>query len=393
MPTRSVLLAAAFLGCSCPRGPAVPEGLQCGQVLSATDTSTLVAALGQAVEGDCVLASTGTYTSALTVPRGVALAAEDGAAVTIKADSSGQAAVTLAPGARLQGLSIVSAPNIGVLIDRGPSTLERVRIDGAVEAGLVGWCEEDCVPVDPSYAHEIEITGSAVGLLLHGMRMKVEGGRIAQNLRGDRLVAGWGVVASHGAGLTLEGTVVEQNDFVGVLVDGAAGPTTAQLTNASIKDNEGRGVWIQDVQGSADAPKVRLESCVVEGNKMVGIGARNTAGMSIRGGRIAGTRLAKVSPNLGETDQVGDGLGLFENTSGISLDSVELRHNERLQVLIDRGGAGIRIQQSTVLTEGSQLGIVVQRTVESVQAPDLQVRPAGQELFFEAPVLQVPGLR
>ena len=111
----------------------------------------------------------------------------------------------------------------------------------------------------------------------------------------------------------------------------------------------------------------------------------------MEGGRIASTVLAQTTSSIaGVLVNVGDGVGLFEGSGDVLVDGVTLEGNERSQVLVDQGTAGVTVQGSTVTAQSGQLGVVVQNTTATVQAPMVTFPMAGQELPVSAPTLRVP---
>jgi hypothetical protein len=204
------------------------------------------------------------------------------------------------------------------------------------------------------------------------------------------LTSGYGVVASQGAVLELERTTVSENEGLGMLVDGA-GATEATLTDVTVKDNRGRGLWVQGLMGTMAAPRLRLVNASLERNVLVGFGARSSTGISVTGGRIAGTVTGATSGEVpGEVVMVGDGLGVFSGTGALRLEGASLEANTRAQALIDSAGAGVVFAPSVSVTAGSAQGLVVQRTTEVVDAMNVTRPAAGMEFAVSAPTLSVP---
>lgn len=384
-----LLVLSALLGAACAPQLNLPPGVTCASTSSGgTDATSLTAALQRAHSGDCVSVSTATYAGALTVPPGVTLAAELGAEPKLSNASAASAALTLSAGANAAGLKVVSPAGIGVLV-QGHSSLKDITVSGAGSAAMLAWCEEDCLTEPPTSLSNVTLTDSAVGLWVRGAAVSASGGRVANN-QSQSLASGYGVVVSHGGALTLSGTTVEANQELGVLVDGALG-TSATLEDVAVKDNLGRGVWAQGLLGTMAAPKLSLKRCAIEGNALAGVGARSSKGITIEDGRIAGTVLAPAPTTMpGITAQVGDGVGLFEDTGDVRLDGVALEQNQRSQVLIDKGNSGLVVQGGSISPQAGQLAIVVQRTTAVVQAPSITTPMPGMELPVAAPQLSVP---
>ncbi|MHB8878818.1 MAG: hypothetical protein ACYC8T_34390, partial [Myxococcaceae bacterium] len=71
-------------------------------------------------------------------------------------------------------------------------------------------------------------------------------------------------------------------------------------------------------------------------------------------------------------------------------EGVAIDENGRSQVLVDQGSTRISIQGGTLTSLPGQLGVVVQRTTEVVQAPAVTVPDPGKELPISAPHMGVP---
>ena len=387
----ALALVLSWLGCQGPPSIKLPETITCAKTQTAgPDLVALKAALAKAQPKDCVVAAAGRYSGSLVVPKDVTLAAELGTKVEVTGENAGTPAVTLAAGANLSGIRVVAAPGIGVSILGGNARLLGVVVDAAASVGVVAWCEEDCLPWQLSVLQDVELTSNAVGLLVHAAPLRMTGGRISGS-HALGLAAGYGVVASSGASLEMIDTVVEQNESLGILVDGTLG-TSATLQRVTVKKNLGRGVWAQALAGTASAPKLLLDSCTLESYALVGIGARASRGVLIKGGRIASTALGKGTTAMpGVLVDVGDGVGLFDTSGDVRVENVTIDANQRSQVLIDQGSTGLTVAGATVTAQAGQLGIVVQRTSEVVQAPMITNPMPGSELSISAPTLALPA--
>jgi hypothetical protein len=312
----------------------------------------------------------------------VTLFAGKGEAAKVSGGDTTTPAVTLNKGAVLAGVTIESAPGIGVFINGG-ATLSNVVIDAAKGVGLISWCEDDC-DTDPTTTEldDVTLTNNAVGLWARDTHVTMTGGRVAQS-QGTTLGTGYGVVASDGAVLQMTSTTVEQNQEVGVLVDGTSG-TSASLSQVTVSDNQGRGVWAQGLLVTSAAPKLTLDTCTLERNAIAGIGARSSTGIFVKNGRVADTKLAPAETDTpGVIVMVGDGIGLFTSTAQVTVDSTVLDSNARAQALVDQGGTGL------TFTNVPQT-VVVQHTSAAVTAPNVMMPATGMELPISAPSLAVP---
>ncbi len=381
------LLGLVLVGCA-PAALKLPDGTAaCTNTVSAgTDAMSLRDALARAQPGTCVVATAPKYQGEFTVPAGVVFGAEPGVTVALTGTQAATPTLTLGTGATLTNLSIVNAPGIGVLGAPGVQLLS-VKIDGALAAGLVFWCEEDCRTAGPAALHDVELTGNAVGLVVHGSTVNVTGGKVSGS-KSTAIASGYGVVVSAGAVFQMTDTVVENNEELGMLVDGALA-TSASLSQVKVQNNKGRGLWAQGLTGSSASTRLQLTGCVIEGNKLVGVGMKSSSGIRIDGGRVSATALGQAMSGAGMLVSVGDGLGLFEGSAEVRVDGAALENNARSQMLIDTGGLGLSVQNTTV-SAGAAQGIVVQRTTPVVTAPAITVPPAGQELPFSAPTLALP---
>jgi hypothetical protein len=197
------------------------------------------------------------------------------------------------------------------------------------------------------------------------------------------------LVALEGARVELEGVRLSKNQGLGVLLDGSS--TTARFKDVEVSDNTERGLWAQRLSGTSASPALLIEgkSSFLR-NRIVGLGALESRGIIFVGGRIADTQLAPLTTNLGQTEDVGDGLGLFEGSGDVKLDQVELSGNARAAGLIDKGERGIIFVGGKV--ESTGLKVVVQNTTQAVQVDDAQKSVTPKALGFSAPKFGVPAV-
>jgi len=374
----AVFAAILYAGCG-PAALELPAGVTCKR-------QHAWGSLSSAAAGDCVALPSGTSRQAITVPAGVHLAATQGSTTELQSMGT-MPVVTLGPGASLSGVTITQATGVGVFVDRH-ATLANVKVSNAA-SGVIAWCEDDC-STDPSSTFTgVEVTKSGVGLWAKGTKVTVEQGRFAES-QGTSLGSGYGVVASHGAQLTMNGTAVESNQELGVLVDGARN-TSAALSAVNVKNNLGRGVWAQGLTGTMAAPRLSLDDCVLDGNAIAGLGARASTGIRVTGGRVTNTKLAPAqTATPGVTVMIGDGIGVFDATGDIAMSSVTLESNQRAQLIVDQGASGVSLTASTVTQGTGQAGVIVQRTTQTVTAPNIVTPMPGMELPISAPQLMVP---
>ncbi len=385
-----ILFVAAVVLTGCGVRGDLPSGVTCSRWTQARGEAALAQALAAATSGTCVVAQTGKYQQALSVPQGVTLVGESMGAVELAGGSDTVPVVTLAPNAVLAGVKVTaSAAGFGVSGGGKGQRLFQVSVTGGKKAGVIFWCEEDCRTDEFSELTDTTITGAAVGLMTSGVRVRLKNGAVSKS-SGAGLASGYGVVASAGAVLEVEGTTVEQNESLGVLIDGASA-TEATLTNVSVKENKGRGLWAQGLTGTMAAPRLRLVNATLERNVLAGFGARSSTGIVVTGGRITGTVTgASTGEAPGQVVMVGDGLGLFGGTGDLRVDGVSLEANQRTQALVDSAGAGVVFAPNVTVTAGSAQGLVVQRTTPVVEGMNVTRPAAGMELSVSAPTIGVP---
>ncbi len=394
---RIALVLAALGAVSCgtllsSTDPNKPKDLVCGKLYLASGTGeALTDALAGAQGGDCVVAAGATYRGSFTVPTDVSLVASEGATVVLTGDSADQPALRVmgGPHSTIRGIRVASSTGMGIVVDPGPAFLVGVSVTKAGKAGLMASCTgADCL----DDAHEntfsgVDVSECAIGLWVAGTRATLTGGRVAGS-KAQSLTSGHGVIASHGARLVMTGTTVENNEAIGVLVDGTSG-TGATLTDVKVLGNLDRGIWAQGLLGSDAVPKLVItgDSTLIDSNRIAGVGARDSSGVSITGGTISNTLKASIPVTLGTLEDVGDGVGLFSGTGAARIENVTLTGNFRSQVLVDQGLAGIHVANAP--TAGGKYQIVVQKTLATVDAPASQLSAPGVELGVSAPAIPV----
>ncbi len=378
---RTLLLSLFVLGCT-PIMPfqgsaPVPQGLMCDRIIVAS--TSLGEALARATAGDCVILPEGTYSGSFVLPENVSLAASAGSDVTL---TGGDPVLTIKGGRRstLQGVRIVATGASGVAIEPGPASLIGVKVTQAQRSALVASCTNDCADREVLLT-DCELTQSAVGLRVSGAKVRLERGRVAEGV-GKSLSLGSGVVASDGASVTLTGVVIEQNENVGVLLDGAA--TRATLDGCTIRNNAGRGVWAQGQVADAGETTVTVTGGEVSGNALVGIGARDTSGLLIRQASVLATRAVPVAIDFNRSENVGDGIGLFTGTRGSTIEGVVLSDNARAQLLADGSGANVAVAGTM---SGGRFRVVVQRESAPVQVEQRLVDAPGAELTVKSALI------
>lgn len=363
-----------------PRLPVTtPMGLTCERIVVPSDT--LEAALSNATAGDCIVLPTGTYEGTFILPVDVSIAASSGAEVTL---TGGDPVLTILGGKRsvVQGLKILAGVGSGIAIEPGPAQLIGVKVSQAKDEALIISCSEpDCSTREVTVT-DSELTQSGVGLRVRGAKVRVTGGRIAEQL-GTSLSSGSGVVASDGASVQLENVTVEDNQNVGVLIDGAK--TRAALTSCTVKHNLGRGLWAQGQTAEEDEVTVDVNGGEFTENALVGIGARDTMGLRVLNASVKATTMVRVPIDISRSENVGDGIGLFQGARSVTLQGLTLQNNARAQLLADAVGSQVKVESTTAT--GGQYRAVVQQTTNAIELDSALVDDAGMPLFVNSAVI------
>lgn len=387
--------AAALAGCtgcssSSASGGDAPPGVTCASSQSAGDTDAAKSALASAASGSCVFLTGATYAGPLTVPAGVTIASPAGARTKISGGTEKEPAVTLAEGAGIANVDVDAAPGVAIAVRAGNAHVTDVKVTGAKTAALAVLCRGDACASGVVEVSKATFATSALGVWISGAHVLLKDGASSGHAS-DSLTAAAGVVAQDGAKLELDNFTVEKNQGAGVLIDGAA--TTASIKNSTVSENGERGVWVQRVQGTIDAPAVRIEQSTLVKNKIVGLGSVEARGIIVIGGRIADTQAAPVVTNLATTEQVGDGLGVFGGSTDVKVDGAKLEANARAAGVIDGSDRGIIVIGGDVAAGPSGLKIVVQNaTGADVQVPEANRSTTDKPLGVSAPKLQLPPI-
>lgn len=414
MLVRYLPLAALLSLASCSSlkdDNAPPDGLTCAHTVNGGgDAQSLTAALASAQAGSCVLVVTQTYAGSFKVPAGVMLASAKGSRASFTGTDSSAPAIDIAgdpPGSSQEsgawGIDVTHAAQVGIAVRNGAARLHDVSVSGAASAGVAALCTDQSCR-DGAHVltlEDVRLTGNDTGLWSNGEDVAMSGGESSQN-SSQSLTGGNGIVVFGGAHLALDGTTVDKNDQVGILLDGTSGATTGTLNAIQVTSNGSRGIWAQGLAGTIDTPSLSITGATsISSNKLVGLGASNTHGIIFVGGKIESTTTAPVLTNLGESEDVGDGFGVFGDSGDIKLDTVDLTANARASGLIDESALtsppkGVIIfVGGKVDTGASGLKIVEQNLVSGASTPqisaDLLSTPSAA-LGFSAPKIAVGAL-
>lgn len=376
-----VLLAPALASAGCGSSDdaaATPHATPyvCTSTIAAADAADLAGKASGSGEGTCIVLTGASYDlgAALVVKHGIIVVGGKDVRPVIRG-----AGIKL-DGGKLAYASVEGATGVGVAIGQGGGGMFDVVVTGAKSAGVT-------IAGGEARLESVRIEKNAIGLFAGGGTTTVVGGRIAEN-GNSSLTSGLGLVASNGAKLALDGVTIEKNGATGVLVDGAT--TTVSMKDAKVLDNGERGVWVQGAEGTLDAPALRLEQTEVARNKIVGVGALESRGIIVVGGRVAETQAVPVVTNLATTEPVGDGVGVFTGAGDVKIDGTLLEANARAAAIIDGSDRGIIVVGGKVTAGASGLKVVIQNTTAKVDvADDLKSVPT-KALGVSATKVKVP---
>jgi Right handed beta helix region len=355
--------------------------------MSAGDANGARDALAGASMGTCVVLAGGSYSGSFDVPPGVALVAQNGARATVTGGTAQNAAVSLGEGAQLVGIDVIDTAGVGIAVRAAKAALNGVTVTGSKNAALAILCKgATCAPGAVTLT-DVRLEKSSLGLWVSGAHVVMTRGSSA-NHAGTSLSSAAGMILQDGAQIELDGVLVEKNQGVGILIDGAQ--TKASIKNSTINENGERGLWAQRLAGTNEAPALRLEECTITKNKIVGVGALESHGIIIVGGRVAETIASPLVTNLTSTEQIGDGIGLF-NSGDFKLDGTTVEANERAAGITDGSDRGIIIVGGKVAAGASGLKFVVQNTKGAdVQIADTDRSATEKPLGVSTPTLVLP---
>ena len=365
-------------------------GITCTTSTNAGDAASIRSALAGASAGACVVLPAGSFAGPFTVPAGVAVVAQNGARATITGGTAQEPAITLGEGAKLALVDVVDAGGVGVAVRGANAVVTNVTVTGAKSAALAVLCHDASCATGTVTVTDVTLGKSTIGAWFSGAHVAWTGGASSSNA-GTGLASAAGIMAVDGARLELQNVTVEKNEGVGIVIDGAA--TTAAITNATVNENGERGIWAQRVNGTLDAPAVKIEGSQVTKNKLVGVGAVESHGIIIVSGRIADTVAAPAVTDLSTTVPVGDGFGVFSGSGDFKIDGTTVETNARAAGIVDNGDRGIIIVSGIVGASASGLKIVVQNNKGAdVQIADGDRSMPAAPLAVSAPKLSLPSV-
>jgi hypothetical protein len=370
---RSPLIVLLLSSAACS-GPPLPDGVTCDGALTAVaDRLALalaVAASSGAVPGDCVLVAGGTYTGPLEVSApGIIVTAEADAEVVLTSPAIG---IELTASATVRGFVIDTPGRHGVLITGSGARLLDTEVIDPGEAAVMIKCEDSgCM----QRSGRIDVEGLRASNAKYGIYVDAADVIIRDSVvsggGSEQLGGGGGLYAVNGATVELEDTRLVQNAY-GIIADGAT--TRVLAIDVEVSGNTERGVWAQGLRGSRALPALELRGAgtrIVD-NRVVGVGAFDTAGVVISGAELRGTIETEVLLDLMRRAMLGEGLSLLAGSREVEVTQTRMVDNGRAQVLVDTAGNDIRLDASNTVS-GGRYPVVVQASVEVVDVPAAQL--------------------
>jgi hypothetical protein len=351
-----------------------PDDVACSSVVTAASSDDVQSALDNAPNGACVVLTASSYGgpgTPFTVKNGVTLVGGKGV-------RPGVDRAIIVVGGKVRNLDVTNVAGVGITLE-GSSALYDVKVSGAKTAGVT--------VIHEATLENVVLEKNAIGLLAKGAKVTIKGGRIAEN-GSSSLSSGAGVIVYSGTTLDLDGTVIEKNDGPGIVVDGTSSRLVAR--NVKVLDNAAQGVWVQGAEGTLDAPAALIEGSEVSRNKLVGVGALESRGIIVVGGRIGETRAAPTVTNIAKTEDVGDGLGIFKG-GDVRVTDANLESNARAAGIIDGSDRGIIVVGGKVTAGPSTLKIVVQNTSAKVEIGAELRSETAEPLGIMAAKVQIPS--
>ena len=381
-----LLLLPWAVACS---GPELPAGVTCDGALTAVaDPFALelaVASNSGAAPGDCVVVAGGAYARPLVVSApGIVVTAEADAEVVLSSPGIG---LELTSSATVRGF-VIDTPGLhGVLITGSGARLLDTEIIDPGEAAVMIKCEDSgCM----QRSGRIEVEGlrasnAKYGIYVDGSDVVIRDTVISGG-GSEQLGGGGGLYAVNGATVELSTTRLVQNAY-GLIADGTT--TRVLAIDVEVSGNTELGVWAQGLRGSRALPALELRGAgtrIVD-NRVVGVGAFDSAGVTISGAEVRGTVETEVVLDLTRRAMLGEGLSLLAGSRDVEVTQTRLVDNGRAQILVDTAGNDIRLDPSNTVS-GGRYPVVVQASVEVVDVPAAQLAAGVSGL-----AVQLTGLR
>lgn len=380
-------------GCTDDGGEA-PDSIRCEETRKVTNSKGLLEALDDVDDeddkGTCIIIENDiTIDRAVTLRPAISLVGPHDHQPTLTLNGS----VTLGQQSQLGNLIIKSTgePAASVVVSTSDVRIFDVVVTSAKSIALAINCNGDAAACGaPIKLERVTLEKSAVGLTVSGaVNVTMTGGSVNGN-GGSSLTGGMGVVVSNGANVTIDGAKVENNEGAGIVIDGAT--TKAVIKSSTIANNTARGVWAQGLEGTLDAPALRIEQTEITKNRITGMGAVSSRGIIIVGGRVADTVVAPASTTIATTEPIGDGIGIFANSGDFKIEDTAVEGNARAAGIVDGSERGIIIVGGRVAAGASGLKFVVQNSSKAqITIADADKSAPDKTLAVSAPKLLLPG--
>ena len=283
--------------------------------------------------------------------RGIGIGIEDATSVALEdvvitgAVTTANADATLPPSAPFTCESTDPASHGLVLVRVADARLDRVRADGLAAFGAL------FVSSTVTWTGGGARTNLGTGIEVWGGRAALESIELADTRDGLGAIESFDAVFAGGASVETSALSVIGGDSYGMLHDGA----TARHVDLVASGNGFAGVWAQGTTG------VEISgSSSIEDNGFAGVAALDATGVVVRGATIART-VERIAISGVRTIRAADGTHLVRSTA--TLDSVTLRDNARVGLLVELGGAStssIGLTSITVDGSGTELGAIAQ---------------------------------
>ncbi len=169
------------------------------------------------------------------------------------------------------------------------------------------------------------------------------------------LVISLGLTTTRDAVVTTERLEVASNPQFGILQDGGS----VDHLDLSVHDNGDVGLWAQratHLSIAGDAPEI-------VGNHVAGLVLSSASDVTISGAVIDGTTQGLTAVGTGGGVDAGDGIHIVGASRNVTLESLTLRGNARVQIVAELGATAatdITLRDVRVEGTGAQLGLITQ---------------------------------
>ncbi len=227
--------------------------------------------------------------------------------------------------------SVVATQGL-VLGNVAMSTLTDVDVRGFAEHGVVAL--GDGSPT-LSWTRGIIAGNIGFGLYADGVRATLSSVHVQSTFNGFRSVASAAAYfgATGGAGsVETTGLTLDDNRGFGAIHVGAQATHTGLVATG----NRNAALW------AGDTTRFEVSDAMLSGNRVAGIVLVHASGVAISRSMVAATTLSPLRVGRGEvfgSVMLGDGIQIFDSTTGVSLSNVTLENNARTGLALDMGTA------------------------------------------------------